>query len=307
MKNFKIKKVNTYYYRITPLQTDPAKYKSELSKLTECFKFQKSKFQKTFQLYGNVNLMKTLHTKGDLVLGGFTFIQTENIPLSLNEETLEARVLDLDDVEGLGYACPFIFDTKTNILVVTSIKPGVNLSSIENFIYANYSDIERFEINHVVNHTLLDDFMNGRYDIQKVKIHYAVPDPAHNKIIDSKNSAIKKSAEAAKELNSGEALFEFRSSKHSILNYNNVIRSFKQLLGIKEGVDVRELKIWATSDDGPQELYDFVSQNIKSEIVIDIKRNGSFDISQAHEQMIENFNERKALLRTLYSNERKNS
>jgi len=294
----KKKKLNIYYYKIIPT-VNTEEYIAAQHEITEAFKFpEEKKYENVYQTYGEVGLYGKRKHKKDYIFGTFAFTQTENIPPKQNKNSKETENLELDKDDGLGYQTSFIFDKRTNIIAVVSRRPGVNITSIENFIKLNF-DLPRFRFDRIVYKSSLDNFLKTS-SYRKLKFKIANPTEITS-ILDNKGLAVTEISRLIKEFGADKLSFEVSASTKESLPINAVRNVVNNFLRIKTG-NVEIMEVIGNDENIEEKVFNFISNRIVDTITVEITRYGEFRTKEVYQQLELKYQENSISLRKIYKN-----
>lgn len=280
-----IKKTKVYFYQIIP--NVEQKQRANTNKLfSEVFKFKKKSFDKIDFSDGEILIsnIKSIHLDR-YCLGTFIYNQKNNVPPKYDGVTTEP--LELNDKQGLGYDCSFIFDSKTNIIALESKRPGVNLSAITEFIHNNY-DVPSFDFAMVIIPSEYQKFLDSP---SYYRIEYDIAKPTNSTgLKGNSSSSLDSTVDAMEDINAlkGSFIYSVGNNKSKSLNISQIRQFVQGLLKLNKKEDfVSTLKITGFDIESEKSrVFDLVSNRLVENIEIEKRRiNGKFFIKEKYTQI----------------------
>jgi hypothetical protein len=280
-----IKKTNVYFYQIVPLVEQKQKVTSN-KLFSEIFKFKKKSFDKIDFSDGEILLsnIKSMHLDR-YCLGTFIYNQKSNVPPKF--DGINTEPLDLNDNQGLGYDCSFIFDSKTNIIALESKRPGVNLNALTEFIHNNY-DVPQFDFSMVIIPSEYQKFLDSP---SYYRIEYGIARPTNSTgLKGNSSSSLDNTIDAMDDINAlnGSIVYSVGNYKTRSLNLKQIRLFVQGLLKLNKKEDfVKTLKVTGTDlDSDKSKVFDLVSNRLVENIEIEKQRiNNKFFIKEKYRQL----------------------
>lgn len=279
------KKTNVYFYQIVPLVEQ--KQKAITNKLfSEVFKFKKKSFDNIDFSDGEISIsnVKSMHSDR-YCLGTFIYNQKSNVPPKF--DGINTEPLDLNDNQGLGYDCSFIFDSKTNIIALESKRPGVNLNALTEFIHNNY-DVPQFDFSMVIIPSEYQKFLDSP---SYYRIEYDIARPTNSTgLKGNSSSSLDSTVDAMEDINAlnGSIVYSVGNYKTRSLNLTQIRLFVQGLLKLNKKEDfVTTLKVTGTDlDSDKSKVFDLVSNRLVENIEIEKQRiNSKFFIKEKYRQI----------------------
>lgn len=265
------KKTKVYFFQIVPLVEK--KQQEKTNKLfSEVFKFKNTNYKNIPFSDGEISISNIEKKHSDrYCLGTFIYNQKNNVPPKFDGVNTEA--LDLNDKQGLGYDCSFIFDSKTNIIAIESKKPGVSLSAIMEFMHEN-NEIPSFDFAMVIIPSEYQKFLNSP---NYYKIEYDIAKPTNSTgLKGNQNSSLGKTIDVMEDINAvkGSIVYSVGTSKKKTLNIREIRLFVQSLLKLNSKEDfVSTLKITGSDiDTDKSKIFDLVSNRLVEEIEVEKRR-----------------------------------
>lgn len=279
------KKTNVYFYQIVPIVEQ--KQKAITNKLfSEVFKFKKKSFDNIDFSDGEISIsnVKSMHSDR-YCLGTFIYNQKSNVPPKF--DGINTEPLDLNDNQGLGYDCSFIFDSKTNIIALESKRPGVNLNALTEFIHNNY-DVPQFDFSMVIIPSEYQKFLDSP---SYYRIEYDIARPNNSTgLKGNSSSSLDSTVDAMDDINAlkGSIVYSVGNYKTRSLNLTQIRLFVQGLLKLNKKEDfVTTLKVTGTDlDSDKSKVFDLVSNRLVENIEIEKQRiNSKFFIKEKYRQI----------------------
>lgn len=279
------KKTNVYFYQIIPIVEQ--KQRKLTNKLfSEVFKFKNKTHDKIDFSDGEILIsnIKSIHSDR-YCLGTFIYNQKNNVPPKYDGVNTEP--LDLNDKQGLGYDCSFIFDSKTNIIAIESKRPGVNLSALTEFIHNNY-DVPTFDFAMVIIPSEYQKFLDSP---NYYRIEYDIAKPTNSTgLKGNSSSSLDSTIDAMEDINAlkGSIVYSVGNNKSKSLNISQIRLFVQSLLKLNKKEDfVTTLKISGTDIDSDKpKVFDLVTNRLIENIEIEKQRiNSKFFIKEKYTQI----------------------
>lgn len=294
----KQKNLSVNYYKVQPIVNEE-EYINAQNKVTEVFMFSEEKeYENVYQTYGEVGLFGNRKYKKDYIFGTFAFTQTENIPPKQNKNSKETELLKLEEEDGLGYQTSFIFDKQTNIIAIVSRRPGVNVTSIENFLRLNF-DLPVFRFDRITYKSSLDNFLRTN-SYRKLKIKIANPTEI-TPLLDNKGFAVTELSKLIKEFGADKISFEVSASTKESLPINPVRNVINNLIRIKTG-NIQTMEVIGNDEDIEEKVFNFISNRISDSITVEITRHGEFRTKEVYQQLELKYQTHLEYFRSIYKN-----
>jgi hypothetical protein len=265
------KKTKVYFYQIVPL-VEKKQYKNTIKLFSEVFKFKNAPFKYISFSDGEISISNIQRKHSDrYCLGTFIYNQKNNVPPKF--DGINTEPLDLNEKQGLGYDCSFIFDSKTNIIAIESKKPGVSLSAIIEFMHEN-NDIPSFDFAMVIIPSEYQKFLNSP---NYYRIEYDIAKPTNSTgLKGTKNSSLGKTIDAMEDINAvkGSIVYSVGMNKKMSLNIKEIRLFVQSLLKLNNHEDfVKTLKITGSDiDTDKSKIFDLVSNRLVEDIEVEKRR-----------------------------------
>lgn len=294
----KQKKLSVNYFKVIPIGNEE-EYVNAQNKITEAFKLpEEREYENVYQTYGEVGLFEKRKYKNDYIFGTFAFTQTENIPPKQNKKSKQTENLNLEEEDGLGFQTSFIFDKKTNIIAIVSRRPGVNVTSIEDFIRLNF-ELPIFRFERITYKSSLDNFLKTS-SYRKLKIKIANPTEI-TPLLDNKGFAVTELSNLIKEFGANKISFEVTSTAKDSLPINPVRNVVNNLLRVTTG-NVETMEVVGNDEDVEEKVFNFISNRISDSITVEITRHGEFRTKEVYQQLELKFQLHLQFFREIYKN-----
>jgi hypothetical protein len=294
----KQKNLSVNYFKIIPIINEE-EYVNAQNKITKAFELPEDReYENVYQTYGEVGLFEKRKYKKDYIFGTFAFTQTENIPPKQNIKSKLTENLNLDEEDGLGYQTSFVFDKKTNIIAVVSRRPGVNVTSIENFIKLNF-ELPDFRFERIAYKSSLDNFLKTS-SYRKLKIKIANPTEI-TPLLDNKGFAVTELSNLIKEFGANKISFEVTSTAKDSLPINPVRNIVNNLLRVTTG-NVETMEVIGNDENIEEKMFNFISNRISDSITVEITRHGEFRTKEVYQQLELKFQLHLQFFREIYKN-----
>ena len=292
------KNLSVNYFKIIPIINEE-EYIIAQNKITNAFELPEDReYENISQTYGEVGLFGKRKYKNDYIFGTFAFTQTENIPPKQNKASKITENLELEEDDGLGYQTSFIFDKQTNIIAIVNRRPGVNVTSIENFLRLNF-DLPVFRFERITYKSSLDNFLRTT-SFRKLKVKIANPTEI-TPLLDNKGLAVTEFSKLIKEFGANKISFEVTTSVKESLPINPVRNMVNNLLRVTTG-NIQSLEVVGNDEDVEEKVFDFISNRISDSITVEITRHGEFRTKEVYQQLELKYQLHLQLFREVYKN-----
>lgn len=280
-----IKKTKVYFYQIVP--SIEQKDRNETNKLfSEVFKFKKKSFDKIEFSDGDISISNITSKHSDrYCLGTFIYNQKSNVPPKYDGVNTEP--LELNEKQGLGYDCSFIFDSKTNIIALESKRPGVSLHALSEFIHNNY-DVPEFDFAMVIIPSEYQKFLDSP---SYYRIEYNIAKPTNSTgLKGNSNSSLDSTVDVMDDINAlnGSIIYSVGNSKSKTLSITKIRLFVQGILKLNKKEEfVKTLKITGTDIDSDKpRVFDLVTNRLIENIEIEKQRiNTRFFIKEKYRQI----------------------
>lgn len=282
------KKINLNFFQLTPETVDVDNAKDQIKAIKDVFNTPPEEFTPLMRGENKINLYSTptFHATEKVYLGTFISNQISEIPPSFDESTNKLEPLPLTENQGLGYPTSFLYDPELRIVMIESVKNGVNINTFCNFLHVNY-DIATLQPAFVINPTELQKF----YDMQfykrfKVKIARI----QNGNLLRSRKRTIMQITNSADDTNTDYLEYglsvRFKNETLSLAKIRNFVAEF---LRYKETEEVVSLSVSGREDDDAGlENIDFIQEKLRDFIQVGTTRLISdFAINERYHMLVD--------------------
>lgn len=292
------KRIALSFFQLNPdiENSNPVENSEELKKISEVFLTQPTATKPVKLSDSSVNFYGKVEKQGALFLGTVIKNQLSNIPPSYDEVAGIAAKLPLSSNEGLGYQTSFLYDPALRIIMIESVKNGVNVNVLCLLLQKNF-DIPDIQASLVINPARLQEFYNMRV-ISKFQVKVARLE--QGTIFNTKkNSSIGQIIHSADDTNTD--LLEYTlgvRKKNKSLKRSKISTLIRSFLRYEETDEVKKLLVTGKEEEeGHSNSINFIEQRLTDFVFVKQERLiETFEVKERYEKLLDVYNKHKPSL-----------
>lgn len=212
---------------------------------------------------------KTLKKENGFVLGSLIHNQMYGIPPSLDNESGKLEKLHLSAAQGIAHSTSFIFDEKTNILMLESSRSGVLLGGFCSFFGQNCGcEIESsivLDPEKLAQYKSLTSITKLEVKIAKVK---------DGSLFNDKTSSFRQIVKAADDTNTTSLEYILSSGRNDNLNFAKIKDFIADLMRYNRTEEVKKLIVTGKEEGVSRSTpIDLINNKLRVRLSFEISRN----------------------------------
>jgi len=264
-----VKRIPLNFFQLVPLEEENEKEagKAQLNAIKTVLATLPATFLPINLSESRVYLYGSIIQRNGLYFGTLLRNQVANIPPSYDETDAKLEPLPFSNTQGLAYQTSFLFDPTYRILMLESVKNGVGISTVCDFINLNYPNVS-IQPALVIDPQKLQDFFNmttiSRFSVKIAKLE-------SGSIFSNKtNTSLGQIIKSADKTNTDTIEYALTAHRKNSLNKGRISGLVRSLLRYNDTEEVQKLLVVGKEDDeGRRESIDLIDQKLRDSIEVE--------------------------------------